>query len=121
MTSTDERRSMSVTEKSQWYLVTFALWGRVSRTKATPIFVLRDHWTRITFAHVCEGKIIVDAEYSDYLRNAVMQEFSSMGHAMIVFKTNGEPACKALQEHIKTSRDSTTILEKSPVGVQRGC
>ena len=94
----------------------FCFMGQSEQEKATPIFVLRDHSTRITFAHVCEGKGIVDAEYSDYLRNAVLKDISSMGHSKIVLKTDGEPACKALQEHIKTSRDATTILENSPVG-----
>ena len=78
--------------------------------------MLRDHSTRITFAHVCKGKSIVDLEYSDYLRNAVLQDISSTGHANIVSKTDGEPSCKAFQEYVKTSRDATTILENSPVG-----
>ena len=44
----------------------FCFMGQSEQEKATPIFVLRDHSTRTTFAHVCEGKSIVDAEYSDY-------------------------------------------------------
>ena len=61
-----------------------------------------------------EGKSTVNQEYSEYLRKAVLQDIATMGHSKIVFKTDGEPACKALQDAIETCRDATTVIENSP-------
>ena len=92
----------------------FCFMGQTEQDKASPMFVLRDHSTRMTFAHMVEGKSTVNQEYSDYLRKAVLQDIGTMGHSKIVFKTDGEPACKALQDAVKSCRDATTVIENSP-------
>ena len=93
----------------------FCFMGQSEQEKASPIFVLRDHSTRMTFAHMVEGKSTVQQEYSRYLRSAVLKDINGMGHKKMVFKFDGEPACKALQEQVREGRDAITILENSPV------
>ena len=89
--------------------------GQPEQEKASPILVVRDHATRKTFAHMVEGKSTLHEEYSQYLRSAVLRDIESLGHGKIVFKTDGEPACNAPQEQIRSSRSAPTVLENSPV------
>ena len=80
----------------------FCFMGQAEQPKATPIFVLRDHATRMTFAHMVEGRSTIEQGTSRYIRNAVLQDIGSLGYNKIVFKIDGEPACKALQEEMQT-------------------
>ena len=93
----------------------FCFMSQTGQEKAHPIFVVRDHRSRTTFAQMVEGKTTVQQEYSRYLRAAVLRDIAGLGHGKMVFKTGGEPACKVLQFQVRSGRDAQTILENSPV------
>ena len=52
----------------------FCFMGQTDQDKAGPIFVMRDHNTRITFAHMVEGKSTTNQTYSEYLHRAVLKD-----------------------------------------------
>ena len=93
----------------------FCFMGHVDQEKASPIFVLRDHNSRMTFSHMVQGKSTKNELYSDYIHSAVLKDLEYLGYKKIVFKTDQEPAMIALQERIQRSREDQTILENSPV------
>ena len=93
----------------------FCFTGHVDQEKASPIFVLRDHNSRMTFSHMVQGKSTKNELYSDYIHSAVLKDLEYLGYKKIVFKTDQEPAMIALQERIQRSREDQTILENSPV------
>ena len=93
----------------------FCFMGREEQVGTNPIFVMRDHATRKTFAHMVVGKSTSREEYSAYLVNAVLRDIEHMGHKKMVFKTDQESAMVALQERIRQSRSDPTVLENSPV------
>ena len=89
--------------------------GQAEQEGTHPIVVVRDHNTRVTFAHMLQGKSTTKEEYSLYVINAILRDIEHLGHKKIVFKTDQEAAMKGLQERIRMARSDQTILENSPV------
>ena len=84
-----------------------------------PFIVVRDHSTRVTFAHLLKGKSTVVAEYSDYVVNAVLNDLRYLDHKKLILKSDQESAMTALYERIRRMRNQSgeqTLEEHSPVG-----
>ena len=94
----------------------FCFLSQADDSSVAPVFVLRDHRSRVTFAHVTQGKSTNKEVYSQYLTKAVVEDMKALGHPKLVFKTDQEPAMVALQECVKVARDGETINQNSPVG-----
>ena len=93
----------------------FCFLGQSEDTETAPVFVLRDHRPRVTFAHVVHGKSTIRSVYSQYLTKAVVADFNALGHKKIIFKTD-QPAMVALQESVKVASDVEITMRNSPVG-----
>ena len=93
----------------------FCFMSREEQTGTHPVYVMRDHGTRKTFAHMVQGKSTADVEYSQYLVNAVLRDLDHPAHGKNVYETDQEPAMVALQERVRQARLQPTILETSPV------
>ena len=75
----------------------------------SPVLVMADTATAMIFAHAVDRKG-ADAE----VMNLIMADMEVLGHREIVFKTDQEPAMKAIQEHVAARRPGIK-LENSPV------
>ena len=87
--------------------------------KKLPFIVVRDHSTKLTFAHLLQGKSTVVAEYSDYVVNAVLNDLRYLDHKKMILKSDQEKAMTALFERLRRLRnqsDEQTLEENSPVG-----
>ena len=93
----------------------FCFARRSDQDKADPIIVMRDHQTRMTFAHMLPGKSTVNELYSRHVLNSVLRDLEYLAHKKVVLKSDQEPAMIALQNRIRQARDDQTILENSPV------
>ena len=60
--------------------------------------------------------MVLNKGASEHLVNAVVDFMSGCGCGRAILKSDGEPATVALQEAVKNSRQSETILENSPKG-----
>ena len=83
----------------------FCFLSQADDASVAPVFVLRDHRSRVTFAHVTQGKSTSKEVYSQYLTKAVVEDMKALGHPKLVFKTDQEPAMVALQECVEVARD----------------
>ena len=84
-----------------------------------PFIVIRDHKTRVTFAHLLKGKSTVVAEYSEYVANALLDDLRFLDRKKLILKSDQEPAMKALFERVRRLRNASgeqTLEENSPVG-----
>ena len=77
---------------------------------------MRDHRSRVTFAHGTQGKSTSKEVYSEYLLKAAVADLVALGHKRLILKTDQEPAMVALQECVKAASNSELILRDSPVG-----
>ena len=96
----------------------FAFTKRVDQEKTSPVLVLRDHKTRMTFCHPVPGKSTVNEPYSAYTVDAVVNDLQMMDRKKCILKSDQEPAMKGLQEMVQRRRcgeGEQTILENSPV------
>ena len=93
----------------------FCFARQVQQEKADPIIVMRDHRTRMTFAHLLPGKSTANEIYSKHVLNTVLRDLEYLAHKKVVLKSDQEPAMTALQNRIRQARDDQTILENSPV------
>ena len=87
--------------------------------KTLPFIVARDHKTRITFAHLLQGKSTVVAEYSDYVVNALLDNIRMLDYKKFILENDQENAMKALYERMRRLRNLSgeqTFEENSPVG-----
>ena len=84
----------------------------------SPVLVLRDHLTRMTFAHPVPGKSTVNEPYSRYTIDRVVQDLKIVDRKRCILQTDQEPAMLAPQEKVKQIRCAPgehTVLENSPV------
>ena len=96
----------------------FAFAKRSEQQGTSPVLVLRDHMTRVTFAHALPGKSTQNEPYSAYTVNAVIQDIKMLDRKHVILKSDQEVAMTALQERVKALRsgnDEQTFLENSPV------
>ena len=92
---------------------------RSDSEQALPFIVTRDRRTRLTFSHLLQGKSTLNAEYSDYVFNAMVQDLRYLDYGTLILKSDQEGAMKALYERVRRARSSSgekTIVEHSPVG-----
>ena len=77
---------------------------------------MRGHRSRVTFAHVTQGKSTSKEVYSQYLTKAAVADLVALGRNRLILKTDQEPAMVALQECGTAASNSEIILRNSPVG-----
>jgi len=94
----------------------FCFLGQSEENATAPVFVMRDHQSRVTFAHVTQGKSTSKEVYSQYLTKAAVADLVALGHNRLILKTDQEPDMVALQDCVKAASNSEIILRNSPVG-----
>ena len=94
----------------------FCFLGQSEENNTAPVFVMRDHRSRVTFAHVTQGKSTNKEVYSQYLTKSAVADLVALGHNRIILKTDQEPAMVALQECVKAASNVEMIIRNSPVG-----
>ena len=62
------------------------------------------------------GKGVIDHEYGLHTIKAVVEDLNDMGFKRIIFKTDQEPAAKALQRRVKETWSGEVVVQNSPVG-----
>ena len=98
--------------------IDFAFAKRTEQQGTSPVLVLRDHQTRVTFARTLPGKSTQNQPYFAYTVDAVIQDLKMIDRKHVILKSDKENASAALQERVKTLRsgqDEQTFLENSPV------
>ena len=98
--------------------VDFAFSKKAEQEGTSPVLVVRDHKTRMTFAHPVPGKSTRNEPYSNYTVDAVVQDLKMLDRKRCILKSDQEPAMEALQERVQRARsgvDEHTVLENSPV------
>ena len=93
----------------------FCFLGDEDDEASVPCFVVRDHRTRLTFAHALQGKA-TNETYGGFLIKSVVADIARMGYRRVRFRTDQEPACLALQSRVKEQSDIEIVLQNSPVG-----
>ena len=94
----------------------FCFFGQSEESGTAPVVLMRDHRSRVTFAHVTQGKSTSKEVYSEYFTKAAVADLVALGHKRLILKTDQEPAMVALQECVKAASNSEIILRNSPVG-----
>ena len=82
---------------------------------SVPCFVVRDHQSRLTFAHALQGKATNEV-YGNFLVRAIVADIARLGYRKVRFRTDQEPSCLALQTKVKKQSDMEVVLQNSPVG-----
>ena len=98
--------------------IDFAFAKKAEQEGTSPVLVVRDHKTRMTFAHPVPGKSTRNEPYSSYTVDVVVQDLKMLDRKKCILKSDQEPAMLALQERVQQARSGTeehTILENSPV------
>ena len=97
----------------------FCFLGKSEESGTAPVFVMRDHRSRVTFAHVTQGKSTSKEAYSEYLTKAAVADLAALGHKLLILETDQEPAMVALRECINAASNSKIFLGNSPVGLSQ--
>ena len=79
--------------------------------KLQPMIVLKDRRSGTIKAHLVEEKGV-----NAYAIKRVGQDIGLLGYRKFIFKSDNEPAIRALKEAIKNERQEEIIMEESPVG-----
>ena len=79
--------------------------------RGMPILVLKDRRSKLTWARVVPAKGV-----NAYAIKQTAKMITLLGYTKIIFKSDGEPAIKALKEAIKNELAIEVIMEESPVG-----
>ena len=92
---------------------------RLEADKNIPFIVARDTKTKITFAHLLEGKSTTAEAYSAYVCTSLLNDLRFLDYKKVILKSDQERSMKALQERIRqmrTASNEQTLVENSPVG-----
>ena len=66
----------------------FCFLEQKDKVDSTTVFVLRDHQTRVTFAHVVQGKSTSHEVYSTYIVKPVINDMNTIGYVKFIFRTD---------------------------------
>ena len=77
---------------------------REDQEGTSPGLAVRDHITRVTFAHALPGKSILNEAYPQHVVDAVVKDIKIVDRKKCIFKSDQEPAMTALQERAKQLR-----------------
>ena len=92
---------------------------RLEADRNIPFIVARDTKTKITFAHLLEGKSTTAEPYSAYVCTSLLNDLRFLDYKKVILKSDQERSMKALQERIRqmrTASNEQTLVENSPVG-----
>ena len=88
--------------------------GAEGEEETVAIQVAKDRRTRMIFAHMVPKKGITH----EFGADAMIEDLVKLGYEEMIFRCDGEPALKVVQE-VKVRRNYQTIMENSPVGDSR--
>ena len=79
--------------------------------KGMPLLVMKDKRSKTIWARVVPAKGV-----NAYAVKQVAKRITLLGYKRILFKSDGEPAIKALKEAVKNEMGIEIVMEESPVG-----
>ena len=65
---------------------------------------------------IIRARVVPNKGSNAYAIRRLSDDLSRLGHAKIVFKSDGEPAIISLNEAVKRESEIDIVLEESPVG-----
>ena len=83
--------------------------------KGMPMLVMKDKRTKVLWARVVPAKGV-----NAHAVKQLAKQITLLGHKRILFKSDGEPAIKALKEAVKNELSVDVAPEESPVGDHAG-